>query len=109
MRARFHLRGFFGFLNCFLHHFSPRMRFAFARIFAALDALNLPLDTICVARALAFAACARSSMGHLRCDGIANFEVGIAFLASAVNFAIFNSMRCSASVVQKISVWVVPP
>jgi hypothetical protein len=35
---------------------SPSFLFAFALIFAALAALSLPRFTICVARALAFAA-----------------------------------------------------
>lgn len=36
--------------------FLPRMRFAFALIWAADDGESLPAFTICVARALAFAA-----------------------------------------------------
>jgi hypothetical protein len=44
--------------------YDPRILLAFARIFAALDADSFPRFTICVARAFAFAACARSGIGY---------------------------------------------
>jgi hypothetical protein len=50
----------------------PRIRFAFALIFAAADLLSFPRRTICVARAFAFAACRRSGIGYARRPGSPN-------------------------------------
>src|SRR5689334_22917387 len=66
-------------------HFSPNIRLAFARIFAALDALNLPLFTICVARALAFAAWILSGMGYLRSPGKPKLDLGSALRVLLLN------------------------
>src|ERR1700722_17103137 len=51
-----------------LAHF-PRILFAFASILARAEELSLPFFTICVARALAFAAWLLSGIGYLREPG----------------------------------------
>jgi hypothetical protein len=64
------------------------MRFALARIFAALAGESLPLCTIWVARALALAAWDLSFNGYLRCDGNPNSLDGMWLRIAAFNFAI---------------------
>jgi len=66
----------------------PKILFAFALIFAALLEESFPRFTICVARALAFAACERSGIGYLRFPGSPNVLAFNLFRAAACSFAI---------------------
>ena len=84
-------------------NYLPRIRFAFASILARADELSLPRLTICVARALAFAACERSGIGYLREPGkpkvdfdslLRRFEVSLPLDAIALVAALNPRCGC---------------
>jgi hypothetical protein len=72
----------------------PNTRFAFALIRAALDALSLPLRTICVARAFAFAACERSGIGYFLLPGKPN----------ALDFSLLRRAARSLAMLHRIDI-----
>src|SRR6266702_8871029 len=74
-------------MRCHIYYL-PNTRFAFALIRAALDALNLPRLTICVARAFAFAACERSGIGYFLTPGKPNVLDFSLLRRAALNLAI---------------------
>lgn len=75
------------------HDYSPSTRFAFARIFAAEAELSFPRFTICVARALAFAAWLLSGIGYFREPGRPNSLLGIDLRSAVSSFAILAPCR----------------